>query len=64
MYIIMMPTGEGTSGNLAKVQFASIVDGALVYDDGKTDHHVFGGKYEQTEAQLKICCIMNLVTTN
>ena len=52
---IIIPTGEGTSGDLAKVQFAQIVEGSIVYDDGKSDHHVFGGKHQQTEAWLKIC---------
>ena len=36
-------TGDGSDGNLSKVQFARIVDGKLVYDDGKHDHYVFGG---------------------
>ena len=43
----MITTGEATSGNLTKVQFAKVVNGSIVYDDGKNDHHVFGGKYEQ-----------------
>ena len=36
-------TGDGSDGNLSKVQFARILDGKLVYDDGKNDHYVFGG---------------------
>ena len=42
---IIIPTGEGTSGELAKVQFAQIVEGSIVYDDGKSEHDVFGGNY-------------------
>ena len=36
-------TGDGSDGNLSKVLFARIVNGKLVYDDGKHDHYVFGG---------------------
>ena len=35
--------GDGSTGNLSKVQFARIVNGKLVYDDGKHDYYVFGG---------------------
>ena len=44
-YIIIIPTGKGTNGNLTKVQFAQVVKGRVVYDDGENDHSVFGGKY-------------------
>ena len=44
-YIIIIPTGKGANGNLTKVQFAQVVKGRVVYDDGENDHRVFGGKY-------------------
>ena len=55
----MITAGEATSSNLTKVQFAKIVNGSIVYDDGKNDHHVFGGKYEQIE-ELATSCIWSL----
>lgn len=36
-------TGDGRNGNLSKEQFATIVEGKLVYDEGKDDQYVFGG---------------------
>ena len=36
-------TGD-SSGNLSKILFAKIVNGNLVYEKGKDDHFVFGGK--------------------
>ena len=35
--------GDDESSNLSKVQFGRIVDGKLVYDEGKNDHFVFQG---------------------
>ena len=58
----MVTTGEATNGNLTKEQFAKILNGSIVYDDGKNDYHVFGGKYEQV--WLSICYIMHLVTAH
>ena len=33
-----------SNGNLSKVLFARIVNGSLVYEEGKDDNFVFGGK--------------------
>lgn len=46
-YIIMLMhiihTGDSRTGILSKIQFGRIVDGNLVYDEGKDDHFVFEG---------------------
>lgn len=43
VYNIYNCTGDGRNGNLSKEQFATIVEGKLVYDEGKDDQYVFGG---------------------
>ena len=37
--------GDTNTGSLSKIQFGRIVDGVLLYDEGKDDHFVFEGKY-------------------
>ena len=48
-------TGDGRSGNLSKEQFATIVEGALVYDEGKDDYYVFGGMKNTTKEWVPLC---------
>lgn len=45
-------TGDGRNGNLSKEQFATIVEGALVYDEGKDDYYVFGGMRQEVQLQF------------
>ena len=37
--------GDNMSGDLSNVQFARIINGSLVYDEGKDDDFVFEGTY-------------------
>ena len=36
-------TGDNVTGNLSRVQFARVINGNLVYDEGKDDNFVFEG---------------------
>ena len=33
----------GSDGNLSRVLFAKIIEGSLVYEEGKDDYFVYGG---------------------
>ena len=37
---------DDEDGNFSKIFFARIVNGSLVYEEGKDDHFVFEGAYE------------------
>ena len=53
-------TGDSRNGNLSKEQFATIVDGALVYDEGKDDYYVFGGMKRSTaEVWVLFVCMFS-----
>ena len=36
-------TGDNVTGSLLRVQFARVINGNLVYDEGKDDNFVFEG---------------------
>ena len=40
-----MHAGTGENGSLNKMQFARIINGALVYDSGESDSTVYPGLY-------------------
>ena len=37
--------GTGNNGSLEKIQFARIINGILVYDNGESDSTVYPGLY-------------------
>ena len=48
----MILTGDN-NGDLSKVLFAKIVQDSLVYEEGKDDNFVFGGKPER----MAVCIV-------
>ena len=40
---MVMHEGDDSTGILSKIPFGRIMDGNLIYDEGKDDHFVFKG---------------------